>query len=256
MYTVQQLARLAGVTTRALRYYDKIGLLPPARVGQNGYRLYGHDQVEALQQILLYREMGLPLQAIRPLLGASRQERQAALQRQLAALQAEQQRLGALICTVEKTICTLKGEDTMTDQERFRGLKRELLAENERRYGDELRQRYDAKALAGAGQKLQAMDEAAWQQAQALEEEIRALLAQLAPQGAAALPGDPRAAQLVALHRRWLCCHWPDGLYTPAVHRGMADLYETDPRFAAYYDRAAPGGCAVLCAAIRQCCAG
>jgi DNA-binding transcriptional MerR regulator len=65
MVTVKQLARMAGVTPRALRYYDQIGLLRPERVGENGYRYYGQESLLRLQQILLYRELELPLERIR-----------------------------------------------------------------------------------------------------------------------------------------------------------------------------------------------
>jgi DNA-binding transcriptional MerR regulator len=61
-YTVQKLSRLAGVSPRTLRYYDQIGLLKPARISSSGYRIYGREQVDRLQQILLYREMGVDLE--------------------------------------------------------------------------------------------------------------------------------------------------------------------------------------------------
>jgi DNA-binding transcriptional MerR regulator len=67
-YTVQKLANLAGVSARTLRYYDRIGLLSPGRVTEAGYRIYGPDQVDRLQQILFYRELGLRLDEIGKLL--------------------------------------------------------------------------------------------------------------------------------------------------------------------------------------------
>lgn len=60
-YTVQKLGRLAGISTRTLRYYDEIGILKPARINSSGYRIYGQTEVERLQQIMLYREMGVNL---------------------------------------------------------------------------------------------------------------------------------------------------------------------------------------------------
>ena len=78
MYTVKELARLTGLTPRTLRYYDSIGLLSPAR-RENDYRLYGPEDVGRLQQILLYREMGLPLEEIRQVLDAPGFDRQRCL---------------------------------------------------------------------------------------------------------------------------------------------------------------------------------
>jgi len=85
-YTVKALAELAGVTPRTLRYYDAIGLLCPRRGRENDYRLYGDGEVDRLQQILLYRDMGLPLEEIRSLLDAPGFDREAALREELAAL--------------------------------------------------------------------------------------------------------------------------------------------------------------------------
>ena len=67
-YTVNRLAQISGVSKRTLRYYDEIGLLRPERVNQNGYRIYGQMQVDLLQQILFYRELGLPLEEIREII--------------------------------------------------------------------------------------------------------------------------------------------------------------------------------------------
>ena len=60
-YTVHQLAKLAGITPRTLRWYDKMNLLSPQKRSENGYRLYGEEEVKRLQEILLYRDMGLSL---------------------------------------------------------------------------------------------------------------------------------------------------------------------------------------------------
>lgn len=64
-YTVQKLGQLAGISTRTLRYYDQIGLLKPARINSSGYRIYGQDEVDKLQQIMFYREMGMPLEPMK-----------------------------------------------------------------------------------------------------------------------------------------------------------------------------------------------
>ena len=88
-YGIRQLAALAGVSARTLRYYDQIGLLPPARVGENGYRYYGPAQVDLLQQILFYRQRGFELEAVRALVYQPGFDRLAALQEHLARLTAE-----------------------------------------------------------------------------------------------------------------------------------------------------------------------
>ena len=64
-YTVQKLAQMAGVSTRTLRYYDEIDILKPARINSSGYRIYGQAEVDRLQQILFYRELGVSLESIK-----------------------------------------------------------------------------------------------------------------------------------------------------------------------------------------------
>lgn len=70
-YTVQNLGKLAGVSTRTLRYYDEIELLKPARINSSGYRIYGQAEVDRLQQILFYRELGVNLDRIKEIITAS-----------------------------------------------------------------------------------------------------------------------------------------------------------------------------------------
>ena len=67
-YSIQELSRMAGISTRTLRYYDETGLLKPARVTQAGYRYYGTPEVDRLQQILYYRERGFQLHTIQKIL--------------------------------------------------------------------------------------------------------------------------------------------------------------------------------------------
>ena len=101
-YTVKALADLAGVTPRTLRWYDRIGLLKPLRTTEAGYRLYGPAQLDRLQDILFYRELGLDLASIRTILDDPAFDRQAALQSHLAELEARRARRAALLLTVPR----------------------------------------------------------------------------------------------------------------------------------------------------------
>ena len=108
-YSITALAKLAGVTPRTLRWYDETGLLKPLRTTTAGYRIYGPLEVERLQDILFYRELGFELSDIRSILDDPAFDRQAALQGHLAALKQQRERLDGLIQTVQKTISTLQG---------------------------------------------------------------------------------------------------------------------------------------------------
>lgn len=240
-YTVQRLARLAGVSARTLRYYDQIGLLCPRRQSSSGYRLYGGEEVDRLQQILFYRELGMPLEEIAALLDDPAFDPLDALRRHQRGLRERRDRLNTLIATVERTIEAKERSESMSDSDKFAGFKEKLIAENEAAYGAEIRQRYGEEAVNASNEKLRGMSRADFERAQALEGEILELL------DAAFKTGDPgcgEARSAAARHREWLSLHWP--AYTPEAHRGIAETYVADERFSAYYDRGTPGRAAFL----------
>ena len=119
MYTVTELARLTGLTPRTLRYYDTIGLLRPQRNSGNDYRLYGPAEVDRLQQILLFRDMGLPLEEIGNLLDAPGFDRASALREHLERLRERRREVDALIRAVQNTLRTTEGGTAMNDQEKL-----------------------------------------------------------------------------------------------------------------------------------------
>ncbi|MGM9538405.1 MAG: MerR family transcriptional regulator [Candidatus Onthomonas sp.] len=236
-YTIKALANLAGVTPRTLRWYDSIGLLRPGAVTPAGYRLYGPAEVERLQQILFYRELGLPLGEIRAILDDPAFDQQAALQSHLAELNRRKERLTALILTVEKTLCELKGESAMTDQEKFEGFKVEIIQTNEARYGRESREMYGDKAIDRSNVRIMGMTSEQYRRWKELEEMILSRLTQAVRSGE-----DPAGAEgqaIAALHREW--CSFTLGEYNPKLHAGLGELYTSDERFSAYYDREEQG---------------
>lgn len=158
-YGIRQLAELAGVSTRTLRYYDQIGLLHPSRVEESGYRYYGQQEVDLLQQILFYRERELDLATIRQIVTQPDFDIQSALQEHLMALSQQQERLSALIETVKRTIAEQKGEGTMGIQQKFEAFKRNRIEENEKKYGNEARSRYGNQAVDDANSKVMSWTE-------------------------------------------------------------------------------------------------
>ncbi|NHM16711.1 MerR family transcriptional regulator [Eggerthellaceae bacterium zg-887] len=241
-YTVGELAALAGVTVRTLHHYEDTGLLKPQRTTAN-YRVYGPCDVERLQQIMLFRACGMKLSAIKRTLADPAFDAQRALEEQLAELRRQQTNLTTLIGTVETTLADLKGETVMTDKQRFEGMKRKAVEDNERAYGAEARKRWGNAAVDGANEKLLAMDEREWSDVEELE---RAIIKQLRTAMETGDAAGPEAQKLVSMHARWLQMHWADGTYAPAAHVALAEGYVADPRFTAYYDEAAGTGAAVF----------
>lgn len=246
-YSPAELAAMSGVSVRTLHHYDQIGLLTPARE-PNGYRSYSPSDVQRLQQVLLFRACGLELAEIKRVLDSPGFSQKEALGAHLAELKRRRQNLDTLIATVERTLADLKGGNTMSDRERFEGLRKEKVERNERMHGAEVRRRWGDEMADAANERILSMDEDAWNTMEELEEAIKEQLR------AAMATGDPESAEsgkLVAMHARWLEMHWPAGTYTPEAHRGMGQMYAADERFRSYYDGACGDGAAqLLCDAI------
>jgi len=235
-YTVKRLSQIAGVSSRTLRYYDEIGLLKPARINSSGYRIYGQREVDLLQQILFYRELGISLEDIKELITSPSFDEAKALQDHRQKLLEKRAQLDILIANVEKTIASKEGRVTMTDAEKFAGFKRQLIEENEKKYGREAREKYGNEAVDRSNKKFMNMTQEEYEALTKLGEEVLETLA------AAYQTGDPAgelAQKAADLHRQWLTFYWDN--YSKEAHAGLAQMYVDDPRFTAYYDAKQPG---------------
>lgn len=241
-YTIKTLADLSGVTPRTLRWYDKEGLLKPLRTTDAGYRIYGPEQVDRLQTILFYRELGFELSAIRALLDDPAFDRLAELQRHLAELETRRDRLDGLISTIKNTIIEAKGGNKMADLEKFEAFKRHVVERNEAVYGKEIREKYGNEPVDRANANVLSLTQEAYDQWQALGEEILSELAVAVREQRS--PSGEEGQRIANLHRQWLSFSWET--YTPQAHAGLAHMYTADERFTAYYDKEAPGCAAFL----------
>ena len=239
-YTINKLAKLAGVSTRTLRYYDEFGLLSPARVSSNGYRLYGQKEIDRLQQILFYRELGVPLEEIRRILSAGDFDGLSALQSHLTALCGRREHLDLLIANVQKTIKAMKGEMIMSDKEKFEGFLQKLVDDNEQKYGEEIRAKYGDDCVARSNAKVLTMSRERYAELEKLTTELNTTLKAAFEQGD---PAGELAQRACELHKQWLCFYWDK--YSKEAHIGVTQMYVDDPRFTVYYDKIAPG-CAVF----------
>lgn len=175
-YTVQALARLTGVSTRTLRYYDEIGLLKPGRINSSGYRIYGRKEVDILQQILFYRELGFNLNTIKEIIGSDEFDFTAALKEHRLALLEKRVRLDRLIANVEKTIKANEGGVEMPDKEKFEGFKEKLIKENEEKFGEEIRAKYGEEAVERSNDAFRKMTKEEYDRFTKLSEEVLSTL--------------------------------------------------------------------------------
>jgi DNA-binding transcriptional MerR regulator len=235
-YTVQKLGLLAGVSTRTLRYYDEIDLLKPARINSSGYRIYGQQEVDRLQQILFYRELGVSLEEIKEILDSPTFDAERALREHREKLLERRAQLDALIANVNLTLAQREGTKTMSDKQKFEGFKQRLIDDNEAQYGEEIRAKYGSDQVDKSNQKIKGMTEQEYAALEKLNEELHETLAQ------AFATGDPAhalAQKAADLHRQWLSFYWES--YSKEAHAGLAQMYVDDPRFTAYYDKEQPG---------------
>ncbi|MDQ0111260.1 MerR family transcriptional regulator [Paenibacillus harenae] len=240
-YTVQKLGQLAGISTRTLRYYDEIDLLKPARINSSGYRIYGNKEVDRLQQILFYRELGVSLESIKEMMTSPAFNAESALKEHRKQLMEKREHLNRLIETVDLTLAQKEGKITMTDKQKFEAFKQKLVDDNEKHYGEEIRSKYGDEQVNRSNQKVKGMTEQQHAELEQLAADIHTTLA------AAFATGDPAgelAQQAVDMHRRWLTFYWDQ--YSKEAHAGVAQMYVDDERFTAYYDKEQPGMAAFL----------
>ncbi|MCL2620709.1 MAG: MerR family transcriptional regulator [Defluviitaleaceae bacterium] len=235
-YSVNKLSKISGVSGRTLRYYDKIGLLKPAEVAFSGYRYYGQEQVDNLQQILLYKEMGFSLDDIKKLIISPDFNRELAFEKHLAQLHKKRKRLDDLIVNVTKSIATMKGETEMTDKEKFEGFKQQLIYENEQNYGAEVRQKWGDVAMEASNAHLKGMSGEQYEKSEELRKKAEQTLLEAFKEGN---PASQLAQKACDLHRQWLCMFYP--AYSKEYHIGLGEMYVSDPRFKAYYNKIAEG---------------
>jgi DNA-binding transcriptional MerR regulator len=230
MLTVKQLSQMAGVTPRTLHYYDEIGLLKPSRVGDNGYRYYEEESLLRLQQILLYRELDLPLDNIRQIMESGDFDVLSALQDHKEQLRKRIEQLERIVKTVEHTILYVKGESKMGKKQFFEGFNEAQEAE----YEQEAMQMYDPETVKASYKRWRGYTAADKQRIGDEGNAVYEAYLQAMPKGA----GSPEAQAAVAAWRKHMDYFW-----TPNDEQllGLASLYNDDPRFKANYDRLDPG---------------
>jgi DNA-binding transcriptional MerR regulator len=235
-YTVQKLGSLAGVSTRTLRYYDEIGILKPARISSSGYRIYGEAEVNRLQQILFYRELGVSLDSIKDIVTEPSFDGANALKEHREKLLEKRNQLDTLIANVDKTIASTEGRIKMSNKEKFQGFKKKMIDDNEKKYGKEIREKYGKDTVEKSNAKLMNMTEEQYDEVTKLAEEVRTTLAEAFKNGD---PASDIAQKAADLHKKWLTYYWSE--YSKEAHAGLAQMYVDDERFTAYYDKEQPG---------------
>ena len=242
-YTVGDVARIAHISVRTLHHYDELGLLLPCRRSEAGYRLYASADLERLQQVLFYKELGFGLDEIRKLMVSAVRDRGAVLREQRDRLAARALRLEAMLALIDKTLASLEGRIQMSDKELF-----EVFGDfDPSEYEDEARERWgDTAAYRESARRTRGYTKDDWARFKRESDAIVNDLAALMNEGVA--PSHARAMDAAERHRLQI-----DTWFYPCPHEMHVELgrmYIADPGFAANYDKVRPGMAQYLCAAI------
>jgi MerR family transcriptional regulator, thiopeptide resistance regulator len=228
-WSIQEVARIAGTTSRTLRHYDDIGLLAPSRVGDNGYRYYDEHALAKLQRVLLLRELGLGLPTIAEVLEGVSEDTDA-LTTHLHWLTAEKDRLDRQIASVETTIRKMRGGEQLMAEEMFDGF-------DHTQYKDEVEERWGKDAYAKGDawwSSKSASEKKQWQS------QLASLMADWIAASESGVSAESEEAQRLAQRQfDWLKAipgtpGSPNGP-TKQYFVGLGEMYVADPRFGANY---------------------
>ena len=225
-WSIQEVARLAGTTSRTLRHYDAIGLLAPARIGGNGYRYYDGAGLVRLQRIRLLRELGLGLPAIAEVLDGQR-DTAAALRTHLGLLESERERIRRQIESVRTTLHKTEGGEQLMADEVFDGF-------DHTRYKDEVIERWGREAYESGDRWWRSLSESERDGFQQRHTDIAADYGTAHAEGRA--PGSDEVQAITDRHYRWVSVGSPGGPVGAEHYAGLGRMYVEDPRFAANYD--------------------
>ncbi|MEU1667313.1 MerR family transcriptional regulator [Streptomyces sparsogenes] len=238
-YSVGQTAGFAGITVRTLHHYDEIGLLCPSARSRAGHRRYDDADLDRLQQILFYRELGFPLDEVAVLLDDPDADPQEHLRRQHRLLTARIERLQKMAAAVEHAMEARKMGINLTPEEKF-----ELFgAKNPEAYAEEAERRWGGtETYAETQRRTAGYTKEDWRRIQAEVADWSARFAALMEEGEPA--SGARAMDMAEEHRRHISTWFYECTFE--IHRGIGETYVTDERFREFYDSIRPGAAEFL----------
>ncbi|MFG2194828.1 MerR family transcriptional regulator [Streptomyces sp. NPDC048639] len=233
-YSVGQVAGFAGVTVRALHHYDAIGLLSPSARSHAGHRRYDDGDLDRLQQILFYRELGFPLEEVAALLDDPGADPQEHLRRRHGLLTARIEELQKMAAAVEHAMEARKMGINLTPEEKF-----EVFGDHDPdQYAAEVEERWgDTDAYAESQRRVTSYTKEDWQRIRAEQEDWGNRFAAVMDSGEG--PGSEPAMDLAEEHRQQICRFYYECSYE--IQTGLAEMYVADERFTATYEAIKPG---------------
>lgn len=247
MYRINELAKLAGITTRTLRYYDQKGLLIPSYKDSNGYRYYNEENVNLLQQIMFYKELGYSLDQIIVIFESDSFNQLNSLYEHLSLLNSKKEHIEGVIELVAKTIEMVESGEKMSDEKKFEAFKQNQVKENIEKYGKELNETYDAKFIQQSNEKYLKKSKYEMKIQSELTEKLNIAIIKAMDSND---PCSDASMEMCELHKEWICFYWPS--YNKEHHLSLVEMYTLDERFTKYYDKIKVGAAQFLLKAMKN----
>ncbi|KAB7704708.1 MerR family transcriptional regulator [Bacillus aerolatus] len=232
---IKEVANIAGVSVRTLHHYDEIELLSPKKTADSGYRLYTDENLETLQQILFFKELGFPLKKIKEIISSPSFDRREALKLHRKMLIEKRRRLDQMITTVEKTIQHSEGEIYMSNKERFEGFD---FSHNS--YEQEARERWGDKTVDESNAKMGNMSK---EEKNDLSAGMNSIYTKLA----ALRHTSPASEKAQAAIKEWYDFLNKIGSYSLDAFKGLGQMYVDDERFTKNIDQFGEGLAKFMC---------
>jgi MerR family transcriptional regulator, multidrug-efflux activator len=246
-YQVKEVANMVGVSVRTLHHYDHIGLLQPEYISPAGYRQYTDENLERLQQILFFKEVGFGLKEIQKILDDPKFDRKKALMEHKGVLEKKKQRLQKMIATVEKTIDSIQGGIKMKGHDLFGGFSMKDIEEHQEKYAKEAEEKY-GEVYRKTQKKTANYSKEDWQNIMSEADTIYKRLAALSDRSST----DEKVQSAINDWREHISTHYYE--CTVEIFRGLGDMYVADERFTKNIDKYGEGLAAFMKEAIQEYC--
>ncbi len=229
-YTVKQLADLAGITIRTLHHYDKIGLLSPSSHTKKGYRLYEEKDLIQLQQILFFKELEFSLDEIKRMMHTDNFNLMQALKDQKKLMRLKKHRMDKLLQSIDTTINSMKKNQKLSPQELYDPFN----DDDVKQYQQEVKERWGkTDAYKQSMQRVKKMSKEQMEKIKADQKQNEEMIASLMEQG----PENQAVQEQIEIHYKGINQFYDCSL---DMYQNLADMYVSDPRFTAHYDKTKP----------------
>lgn len=242
LYSIQEIAKVSGVTVRTLRHYDRIGLLQSVGRNAAGHRFYNYKQLLQLQQILFYKELHFSLESIRELLHRSDFDIAQALKDHKSNMNDQIIRLQQLVKTIDKTILHITKEQKMTNDDLYKGFSKQKA----KQYRKESIELYGEEMVTNSEEKLKSMGKDGIEKLKKDSDEIYSNMAEYMKESLD--PSDEKVQLLVSKHYEMIRFFYEP---TMQIYSGLAEMYVVNGEFKVYYENIATGLAEFLSSAMK-----